>query len=328
MKKATLQIFPEWEETGNVAAWNRIVFFSQRNLHGTPLKEQSTCLCHFSCTRLQFNAIFHILQMVSEMFCSALNEPREGTRAVKSDFCPHVIPRTSRDAALLGHSSGGLLLQQLRLSTWGGCFLLFGSLKKNWPVGAVGRQRHFTEMGLNETSTVGTALQVPFIIIWQVLGVLVPWRFVSSPEIPTCHWKPNFSGAGIRYSLGAHGGLSTWSKRLFFVATGTHLFLLVSRHFCHRQHGNLQRERWHRHATMAHLLDLCLLVAAAHMLQWSTMYILYRYIWIVYTYTTIFIYTIIYIYTYAAYMLFLKAIVIRSAGNKRNQLTTSMWLNK
>ena len=92
-------------------------FFSQTNLHGTPLKEQSTCLCHFSCTRLQFNAIFHILQMVSEMFCSALNEPREGTRAVKSDFCPHVIPRTSRDAALLGHSSGGLLLQQLRLST-------------------------------------------------------------------------------------------------------------------------------------------------------------------------------------------------------------------
>lgn len=166
-----------------------VFFFSQRNLHGTPLKEQSTCLCHFSCTRLQFNAIFHILQMVTEMFCSALNEPREGTRAVKSDFCPHVIPRTSRDAALLGHSSGGLLLQQLRLSTWGGCFLLFGSLKKNWPVGAVGRQRHFREMGLNETSTVGTALQVPFIIIWQVLGVLVPWRFVSSPEIPTCHWK-------------------------------------------------------------------------------------------------------------------------------------------
>ena len=65
-------------------------------------------------------------------------------------------------------------------------------------------------MGLNETSTVGTALQVPFIIIWQVLGVLVPWRFVSSPEIPTLPLEaPNFSGAGIRYSLGAHGGLST-----------------------------------------------------------------------------------------------------------------------
>ena len=30
MKKATLQIFPEWEETGNVAAWNRIVFFPDK----------------------------------------------------------------------------------------------------------------------------------------------------------------------------------------------------------------------------------------------------------------------------------------------------------
>lgn len=191
MKKATLQIFPEWEETGNVAAWNRIVFvfffpdkFAWDTTQGTVHPPLSFFLVH-GCSSMQ---LFIFCRWSVRCFVLPwMNQGKEQGQSnlifARMSSLEQVETRHYLDIPL-----GGCCYSNFVFRPEAAAFLLFGSLKKNWPVGAVGRQRHFTEMGLNETSTVGTALQVPFIIIWQVLGVLVPWRCVSSSEIPTCHW--------------------------------------------------------------------------------------------------------------------------------------------